>query len=41
VKEVFEQIIDVKAIYLHPLYKSMFLEGIFDTPPDFDIGEYI
>ncbi|KXJ17510.1 transmembrane protease serine 9 [Exaiptasia diaphana] len=37
-KEVYEQTIDVKDIILHPLYKSMFLEGIYDTPPDFDIA---
>ena len=38
-KEVFEQSRDVEAIYLHPKYKSMFLEGIYDTPPDYDIGK--
>lgn len=38
-KEVFEQSRGVEAIYLHPKYKSMFLEGIYDTPPDYDIGK--
>ena len=38
-KEVFEQSRGVEAIYLHPKYKSMFLEGIFDTPPDYDVGK--
>lgn len=36
---MFEQSRGVEAIYLHPKYKSMFLEGIFDTPPDYDIGK--
>mgnify|MGYP001798729881 CR=1 FL=1 len=40
-KEVFEQVRGVKKIYLHPMYKSMFMEGIYDTPPDFDIGEFL
>ena len=38
-KEVFEQVRKVKALYLHPKYKSMFLEGIYDTPPDYDVGK--
>lgn len=38
-KEVFEQNRGVEAIYLHPRYKSMFFEGIYDTPPDFDVGK--
>ena len=37
-EEVFEQSRGVEAIYLHPKYKSMFLEGIYDTPPDYDVG---
>ncbi|EDO33256.1 predicted protein, partial [Nematostella vectensis] len=37
-KEDFEQTRDISAIYLHEAYKSMFLEGIKDTPPDFDIA---
>ena len=40
-KEVFEQRRGVKAIYLHPKYKSMFLEGIYDTPPDYDVGRIL
>lgn len=39
-KESFEQIRDIERIILHPKYKSMIMEGIFDTPPDYDIGEY-
>ena len=38
-KEAFEQSRRVAEIYLHPKYKSMFLEGILDTPPDYDVGE--
>jgi len=38
-KEVFEQSREVEAIYLHPKYKSMFFEGIYDTPPDYDVGK--
>ena len=38
-KEVFEQSRGVKALYLHPKYKSMFFEGIYDTPPDYDVGK--
>lgn len=37
-KEAFEQSRWVAEIYLHPKYKSMFLEGIFDTPPDYDVA---
>lgn len=37
-QEVFEKRRQVKAIHLHPKYKSMFLEGIYDTPPDYDVG---
>ncbi|XP_078349413.1 transmembrane protease serine 11D-like isoform X4 [Oculina patagonica] len=37
-KEVFEQRRRVEAIYLHPKYKSMFFEGIYDTPPDYDVA---
>ncbi|XP_031552020.1 kallikrein 1-related peptidase b8-like [Actinia tenebrosa] len=40
-KEVFEQVRGVERIILHPNYKSMFLEKIFDTPPDYDLGEFI
>jgi len=39
-KEVFEQSRGVEAIYLHPKYKSMFFEGIYDTPPDYDVGTF-
>lgn len=38
-KEVFEQSREIESIYLHPKYKSMFLEGIYDTPPDYDVGK--
>jgi hypothetical protein len=38
-KEVFEQVRGLEKIILHPKYKSMFLEGILDTPPDFDLGK--
>jgi len=38
-KEVFEQSRGVEAIFLHPKYKSMFFEGIYDTPPDYDVGK--
>ncbi|XP_058944484.2 plasminogen-like [Pocillopora verrucosa] len=37
-KEVFEQSREIESIYLHPKYKSMFLEGIYDTPPDYDVA---
>lgn len=37
-KEVFEQRRRVEAIFLHPKYKSMFFEGIYDTPPDYDVA---
>lgn len=39
-KEVFEQRRGIDEIYLHPKYKSMFLEGIYDTPPDYDVGKF-
>ena len=38
-REEFEQSRGVEAIHLHPKYKSMFLEGIYDTPPDYDVGK--
>ncbi|KAK3745174.1 hypothetical protein QZH41_011977, partial [Actinostola sp. cb2023] len=37
-KEEFEQVRNIERIVLHPKYKSMFLEGILDTPPDYDIA---
>ncbi|XP_031552036.1 transmembrane protease serine 2-like [Actinia tenebrosa] len=37
-EESFEQIRDIERIILHPKYKSMLFEGIFDTPPDYDIA---
>jgi hypothetical protein len=38
-KESFEQIRNISKIILHPQYVSMVMEGIYDTPPDYDIGK--
>ena len=38
-KDAFEQKRQVEQMVLHPKYKSMFLEGILDTPPDYDVGK--
>lgn len=38
-KEVFEQSVRITNITTHEWYKSMWFEGITDTPPTYDIGE--
>ena len=39
-KEHYEQPREMINITIHPKYKSMWFEGIYDTPPQNDVGMY-
>lgn len=38
-KETFEQVRGISSITIHPKYSFPYLQGIFDAPPDYDIGK--
>ena len=35
----FEQVREVKRVFLHPLYREKTQHGVLVQPPDFDVGE--